>query len=100
MTTLKKHYYRGKAFWRVKGLSEGECTGCHFHTNKITYGDTCPNGERQFRNYHASCWDYEELEDGTEVTTRDDIWIPATKKAMAAYVALKLGAPDENEDTS
>ena len=94
---MKKHYYQGKAFWRVKGLSEGGCTGCHFHTNHVEYGNACPNDQEP--RHHALCYDYEELEDGTEVTTRDEIWIPATNKGMAAYVALKLGADDENEDT-
>lgn len=93
---MKKHYYQGKAFWRVKSPEEGDCTGCHFKESHAKYGDVCPNDEHQFRQYHQPCYDYEELEDGTELTTRDDIWIPATKKAMAAYVALKLGAPDED----
>lgn len=97
---MKKHYYRGKAFYRVKSVSEGECNGCHFKSHPLEYPDECPNNAERARWYHEPCWDYEELEDGTEVTTRDDIWIPATKKAMAAYVALKLGAADENEDTS
>lgn len=94
---MKKHYYHGKAFYRVKGVSAGDCTGCHFHSHSIEYGSACPNDQEPRR--HASCYDSDENDDGTEVTTRDDIWIPATKKAMAAYVALKLGADDENEDT-
>ena len=93
---MKKHYYQGKAFWRVKGLIEGNCDGCHFHTNHVEYGNACPNDQEPRR--HASCFDSDENDDGTEVVVvhTDEIWIPATKKGMAAYVALKLGAADDD----
>ena len=84
MNTLN---YKGKKYTIVPELVEGSCQGC-----ALDDYDVCPNNDTSTPH---QCWDEES--EGNDVNT---ILIPATKKAMAAYVAAKLGVTDENEDTS
>lgn len=68
----------GKYYRPVPWLVDGECDGCVFE--------------------HAGCINREDrnmpCDDGQEFTGM--IFIRHTKKAMAEYVAKKLGAPDED----
>jgi len=79
MNTLN---YKGKKYTIVPELIEGSCYGC-----ALDDVGTCPNNDTSVTH---QCWDDDP--EGKEINT---ILIPASKKAMAAYVAKRLGADDD-----
>lgn len=81
MNTLN---YKGKKYTIVPELVEGSCHGC-----ALDDYDVCPNNDTSVTH---QCWD--EDSEGNDVNT---ILIHNTKKALAAYVAAKLGASDDPE---
>lgn len=84
---MKTLNYKGKTYAVVTELFGGSCVGCVFDDY-----DVCPNNDDTTPH---QCWD--EDPEGKEANT---ILIPNTKKALAEYVARRLGADDENQNTS
>jgi hypothetical protein len=82
--------YKGKKYFVLPTLKPGSCDGCVFHDRDERYEDgalDCPHNDT-FSVHNEACT-------GGFDTITDLLWIPPTQKAMAEYIARKLGDTDE-----
>lgn len=84
---MTPYTWNGVECVRVGAIKQGRCYGCIFQGEDF---DNCPHTDPSTA---VEC----EVYSGNN---NDTIFIHNTPAAMAEYVAKKLGAPDENEDTS
>lgn len=84
---ITKHY-KGRKYFIVPALEPGMCEGCFFqHTDDAP----CPHNN-EASPHHGCCWD----DDGDNQD--DPVWIPATKKALAEYITLRMEGYDADQD--